>query len=364
MKKTFLYAKHKELQAKFTEFFGWQMPLQYESIIAEHKNTRTNVGVFDVSHMGQIEVVGVKALDFLQKVTCNDVSSLQIGQVQYSLMLNDAGAVIDDLTIYRLEKQKFMLCINASNIDKDYQWLVEHSKKYGGLICNNVSNNYSLIAVQGPKALELLSQLANDDIQQIKYYWFKQVKLCGAECLVARMGYTGEDGCEIYCNPKDSVNIWQAIFDTKNYQVKPAGLGARDTLRLEACFALYGNDLDETHTALEANMGWLIKFDKGDFIGKQALLKQKEKGISTKLCSFIAVEKGIPRKGYSLFSVDHKNIGTVTSGTSSPILSTGIGMGYVMKEYSKIGTKILVQSRADKYFLVEIVKPPFIKKKN
>ena len=355
-KKTPLYEAHKKLGAKIVDFAGFFMPLQYESITKEHVWVRTHAGVFDVSHMGEIEVHGERALEFVSYVTSNDPSKLDVYQVQYSAFPTEKGTVVDDLLVYRLEDY-YLLVVNASNIEKDYNWLLEHKFESGVEIINR-SEEVAELALQGPMSEEILQKYTDIDLSKMKYYWSARGKVMGKEALVSRTGYTGEDGFEIYLSPDDVEEVFLRLLEEEN--VKPAGLGARDTLRLEMGYCLYGNDIDETTNLLEAGLGWITKLNKDKFIGKEALLKIKEQGVTRKRVGFEPVEaKAIPRHGYRIFD-DDREIGIVTSGTFSPSLKRGIGMGYVLTEYSKPGSKISVDIRGKKVE-AQVVKLPFYK---
>ena len=360
MEKTPLHETHKKARGKMVAFHGWEMPLQYEGIIAEHLNTRNAVSLFDVSHMGKIYIEGKDALKNLQHLTCNDVSILDIGQVQYTAMLYTNGAPVDDLTVYRLGEQKFQLCVNASNIEKDFDWIQTNTQ--GQVEIKNQSNQIGQIAVQGKFAETSLQQLTKYPLQDIKYYWFAETYLDDFKVKIARMGYTGEDGFEIFCETSAAVDIWNRLMECgKKHQIKQAGLGSRDTLRLEICYPLYGNDLDKDHTVLESGLGWIVKWDKGVFIGKDALIQQKEEGLKQRLISLKLDTRGVPREGYKIFEASGKQqIGIVTSGTSSPVLKEGIAMGYVQWDSKKVDTKLQIEIR-NKMVPAHIVKAPFIK---
>lgn len=359
IKQTPLNSVHHKLQARMVEFHGWEMPVQYEGILAEHKKTRQQVSLFDVSHMGEFYFEGKDALPFIQKITCNDVSKLAIGQVQYSAMLYDNGTIVDDLTVYRLGEDSWQLCVNASNIEKDFEWVQSHLE--GDLVCENRSGITGQIAIQGPKAEQLLQKLTDYDLPSIKYYWCAKGEVAGLPVLIARMGYTGEDGFEIFCDTKDTETLWNQLLEAgEEFEVSPAGLGARDTLRLEVGYPLYGNDLDDQHNALESGLGWIVKLKKGDFIGRESLLQSKKEGLTRKLVAFKLDVKGVPRQGYKIFDQSgEREIGVVTSGTSSPILGMGIGMGYVSSGDHQVDTKINIQVR-NRMLTATIVKAPFV----
>ena len=360
LKKTPLNETHRQLGGKMVDFAGWEMPVQYQGVMAEHKNTRKSVSLFDVSHMGEIYFEGQDALPNLQHLTCNDVSKLQIGQVQYSALLYDNGTFVDDITVYRLAADSFFICVNASNTDKDFQWVQSHLT--GKVQCENRSAQIGQIAIQGKNAIAVLQPLTEEPLPEINYYWFREIELLGYPILLARMGYTGEDGFEIYCQRDHAVEIWEVLMEQgKSYGIVPAGLGARDTLRLEVCFPLYGQDIDDQHLPLEAGLGRFVALEKDDFIGKAVLSKVKEEGIQRKLIRFVLDVRGVPRAHYLIYdSEGHEVIGEVTSGTSSPTLGQGIGMGYVPVAQAKIGNKIHIQIR-NKMVPATIVKPPFVK---
>jgi len=360
MKKTAFNSTHKKLGAKLVEFAGFEMPVQYSSIIEEHKSVRTSVGVFDVSHMGEIFVSGSKALDFIQHITVNDASKLFPGRVQYSAMCYPDGGIVDDLLVYNLGDNEFMLVINASNIEKDYKWMIDNNEFKVDI--DNQSDEYSLLAVQGPNSHTVVQKLVSDNLD-LEYYHFKREKIAGTDVILSRTGYTGEIGYEIYFkgNESEGENIWNAIFNEgREFNIQPAGIAARDSLRLEMGFCLYGNDIDQTTNTIEAGLGWITKLDKGEFLGSEALKKIKEEGIKRKLVGMISDEKFFPRKNYPIYT-NGKNIGTVTSGTVSPILEKPIALGYIEKEFSKPDTEINFLIR-EKELPAKVVKLPFIKK--
>lgn len=363
MKKTPFTDIHIALGAKMHEFAGYNMPIEYSGIIDEHLTVCNGVGVFDVSHMGEIWVKGPWALDFLQKVTSNDVAILPIGKAQYSCLVNEEGGIVDDIIIYHYEPDKYMLVVNASNVEKDWNWLVKNNTESADL--ENASDNIGQLAIQGPKALDTLQKLTKIDLTQIPYYSFVIGSLKGSaldNVIISNTGYTGAGGFEIYFYPQYAQTIWDAIFEAgQEFGIKPIGLGARDTLRLEMGYCLYGNDLDDTTTPIEAGLGWITKFKDGkNFIGRSILEKQKVSGVSRKLSAFQLQERGIPRHGYDIVNESGEKIGTVTSGTMAPTTKVGIGLGYVKPEYSALGTTIYVRIR-DKNIKAEVVKPPFRK---
>lgn len=360
MKKTKFYSKHEKLGAKIVEFAGYQMPIQYTSIIAEHKAVRNSVGVFDVSHMGQVFVTGENAFDFVQYITINDVSKLFPGRVQYSAMLYNDGGIVDDLLVYKISDTKYMLVINASNIEKDFNWMKENNKF--GVTLENKSDDYSLLAIQGPNSQKTLAKLCDKELN-LEYYHFFEAKIAGFDMIVSRTGYTGEHGYEIYFTGDEEVasKIWDAVFEAgKDFDIQPIGLAARDSLRLEMGLCLYGNDIDKTTNPLEAGLGWITKLNKGDFIGKEALLNAKKEGLKRKLVGLVSDSKSFPRHGYSIKS-NGNIIGQVTSGTVSPMLDKPIAMAYVAAEKAVAGEQLNFLIR-DKEIPAVVVKFPFIKK--
>jgi aminomethyltransferase len=360
MKRTTLYNIHKNLGAKIIEFAGYEMPIQYSSIIAEHKAVRNSVGVFDVSHMGEVFVKGEKALDFVQHITVNDASKLFPGRVQYSAMCYENGGIVDDLLVYKISQNEFLLVINASNIDKDFEWMQKNNKFSVEL--KNLSDEYSLLAVQGPNSLKTLQKLTNTKIN-LEYYHFTKLNLGGVDMIFSRTGYTGELGYELYFtgNEKVAEDLWNKIFEAgKEFDIQPVGLAARDSLRLEMGFCLYGNDIDQTTNPLEAGLGWITKLSKPNFIGKEILVKVKEKGLNRKLVAITSEEKIFPRHGYDLF-VNSSKIGIVTSGTVSPMLEKPIAMGYVETKYAEINSDINFLVRG-KEVPAKVVKLPFVKR--
>jgi glycine cleavage system T protein (aminomethyltransferase) len=359
MKKTRFYNVHKELGAKIIEYAGFEMPVQYSSIIAEHKAVRNSVGVFDVSHMGEVFISGDKALDFVQEITINDASKLFPGRVQYSAMCYPDGGIVDDLLVYRLGEKEFMLVINAANTDKDFKWMNGNNKV--GAKLENLSDEYSLLAVQGPNSKSVMKKLTNADLDKLEYYYFIIAEVAGINMILSRTGYTGELGYELYFkgNEKQAEELWTKIFNAgKEFNILPIGLAARDSLRLEKGYCLYGNDIDQTTNPLEAGLGWITKLDKENFIGKVALLKIKSEGLKRKLSGMISTEKVFPRHGYEIDS-NGKKIGNVTSGTVSPVLEKPIALGYLETNYSSPGTKIEISIR-EKKVSCEVVKLPFV----
>lgn len=340
-------------------FAGYNMPVQYAGINAEHETVRKAVGVFDVSHMGEFILKGENALDLIQRVTSNDASKLYDGKVQYSCLPNENGGIVDDLLVYRIDEKTYMLVVNASNIDKDWDWIVKYNTR--GVDMKNISDRTSLLAIQGPKAAEALQSLTDIDLVSMEYYTFKKGTFAGVDnVVISATGYTGAGGFEIYFENQYAEQIWDAIFKAgEPFGIKPIGLGARDTLRLEMGFCLYGNDIDDTTSPLEAGLGWVTKFNK-DFTNSEALQQQKTTGVSKKLVGFEMIDRGIPRHDYPIVDADGKNIGKVTSGTQSYSLQKAIGLGYVNTEFAKEGTEIYVSIR-DSKVKAKVVKPPFYK---
>ncbi len=340
-------------------FAGYNMPVQYEGVNVEHETVRNGVGVFDVSHMGEFLVEGEKALDLIQKVTSNDASKLAVGDAQYSCLPNATGGIVDDLIVYRVKDTTYLLVVNASNIDKDWAWINSHNSM--GAKLRNISENYSLLAIQGPKAVEAMQSLTSVDLSEIPFYKFKVADFAGIEhVIISATGYTGSGGFEIYCKNSEVEQVWNRVFEAgADFGIKPIGLAARDTLRLEMGYCLYGNDIDETTSPIEAGLGWITKFTK-DFINSDGLLKQKEEGVSRRLRAFELQERGIPRQGYEIVDENGTVLGQVTSGTMSPSLKKGIGMGYVASSHTKFGTEVFVRIR-NKDVPAKIVKLPFYK---
>ena len=361
MKTTPFTEKHIALGAKMHEFAGYNMPIEYSGIIDEHLTVCRAVGVFDVSHMGEFWVKGPNALPFLQKVTSNDVSALVPGKVQYSCFPNEAGGIVDDLLVYQYEPEKYLLVVNAANMEKDWNWCVSHNTE--GAELENASDRMAQLAVQGPLAIQTLQKLTPIDLSAIPYYHFTHGEFAGEpDVIISNTGYTGAGGFELYFYPEAAQKIWDAVFEAgAEFGIKPAGLGARDTLRLEMGFCLYGNDLDDTTSPIEAGLGWITKFVEGkNFINRPQLERQKKEGVTRKLVGFEMIDRGIPRHGYQLYTTEGELIGSVTSGTMSPMRKIGIGMGYVKPEYAKPGTEICVDMRGRK-LKAQVVKPPFRK---
>jgi aminomethyltransferase len=361
MKTTAFTDIHIALGAKMHEFAGYNMPIEYSGIIDEHMTVVNGVGVFDVSHMGEFWVKGPKALEFIQKVTSNDASKLPVGKVQYTCFPNELGGIKDDLLLYRYGPEKYMLVVNAANIEKDWEWCLKQNSM--GAVIEDASAHTALLALQGPKAKATLQKLTDTDLDSIPYYAFTTGKVAGVEqVIISNTGYTGAGGFELYFYPEEGIRIWNALFEAgAEFGIKPIGLGARDTLRLEMGFCLYGNDLDETTTPLEAGLGWITKLTDGNnFVGREIIEKQKSDGVTRKLCGFTLLEKGIPRHGYEIVNMDEEPIGVVTSGTISPVLKTGIGLGYVKPEFAKAGTVIGIRVR-NKSLKADVTQLPFRK---
>ena len=359
MKTTPFTEKHIARGAKMHEFAGYNMPIEYSGIIDEHLTVCQAVGVFDVSHMGEFWVKGPHALEFIQQVTSNNAAVLTPGKVQYTCFPNETGGIVDDLLVYAYEPEKYMLVVNAANIEKDWNWCVSHNQV--GAELENSSDHIGQLAVQGPKALATLQKLTSVDLSAIPYYTFCTGELAGVKnVIISNTGYTGAGGFELYFYPQDAMTIWDAVFRAgEEFGIKPIGLGARDTLRLEMGFCLYGNDIDDTTSPLEAGLGWITKFVDGkNFTNRAALERQKAEGVARKLVGFEMIDRGIPRHGYTLTDAEGNEIGHVTSGTMSPIRKIGIGMGYVKAEYAKPGTEIWLNNRGRK-LKAQVVKPPF-----
>lgn len=351
---------HEALGAKMVDFAGFYMPVQYEGVNIEHETVRNGVGVFDVSHMGEFLLSGEKALDLIQKVCSNDASTIEIGKAQYSCLPNENGGIIDDLIIYRMKEDQYLLVVNASNIDKDWEWISKHNDM--GAEMRNLSDEYALLAIQGPKSIEAMQSLTSVKLSEIPYYGFVVGEFAGIEnVIISATGYTGSGGFEIYCKNDEVEQIWNKVFKAgASFGIKPIGLAARDTLRLEMGFCLYGNDIDDTTSPLEAGLGWITKFTK-DFVGSEQLKKQKEEGVNRKLVGFELVDRGIPRQGYEIVDANGTIIGKVTSGTMAPSLGKGIGLGYVTTQNSKVDTDIFIKIRNNNV-KAKVVKTPFYKK--
>ena len=359
MKNTALTETHEALGAKMVPFAGYNMPVQYEGINIEHETVRQAVGVFDVSHMGEFLIDGEHALELIQKVSSNDASKLAIGKAQYSCLPNDDGGIVDDLIIYKIKEEQFLLVVNASNIEKDWNWI--QSKNDVGAKIRDLSEDYSLLAIQGPKAIEAMQSITSHDLSAIKFYNFVVGDFAGVEhIIISATGYTGSGGFEIYCKNSDAKQIWDKVFEAgADFGIKPIGLAARDTLRLEMGYCLYGNDIDDTTSPIEAGLGWITKFTK-DFTNSEAIKAEKARGIENKLIAFELDERGIPRQGYDIVDHNGNKIGRVTSGTMSPSLGKGIGLGYVPKVFADFHSKINIQIRK-KAIPATVIKLPFYK---
>ncbi len=360
MKNTALTHVHEALGAKIVPFAGYNMPVSYEGINIEHETVRKAVGVFDVSHMGEFLVEGENALALIQKVTSNDASKLAIGDAQYSCFPNEDGGIVDDLICYRIKENQYLLVVNASNIDKDWDWISKYNAEFGADL-KNISDDYSLLAIQGPKAIEAMQSLTSVNLSEIPFYKFKVGDFAGVEhAIISATGYTGSGGFEIYVKNDEVESVWNKVFEAgTDFGIKPIGLAARDTLRLEMGYCLYGNDINDTTSPIEAGLGWITKFTK-DFVNSENLKAQKENGVTRKLVAFELTERGIPRHDYEIVDAEGTVIGVVTSGTMSPSLGKGIGMGYVTKENSKLETEIFIQVRK-KAIPAKVVRLPFYK---
>jgi len=363
LKKTPLHARHRASGAKMVPFGGWDMPVEYSGIVNEHLAVRTRAGLFDVSHMGEIEIAGRDALAAVQRVSCNDASKLAVGQAQYSGLLTPQGTFIDDLLVYRLAPAHFLLVVNASHIPNDYAWIAEQIKPAGDAVAVDASPRYALLALQGPAAFETLQTLTGVDLAGIKYYWFAHGEVAGVRSTISRTGYTGEDGFEIFIPPQSADRVWQAILDAGQAAgLIPCGLGARDTLRLEAAMRLHGNDIDESTTVLEADLGWIVGWKKDDFNGAAALREQKTSGVRRRIVGFEMIDRGIARQGYDVYIGDRTVPGCrVTSGTQTPYLQKAIGMAYLPPEHSTPGSEFNVDIRGRRA-RARVVAMPFYKR--
>ncbi|MBO0720001.1 MAG: glycine cleavage system aminomethyltransferase GcvT [Blastocatellia bacterium] len=361
LKKTALNQVHKNLEGRMIDFGGWELPVQYRAgTIEEHLAVRQAVGIFDVSHMGEIEISGPQALELIQSLTCNDAARLADGQIQYSALTNSNGAFIDDILVHRISRDHYFLCVNASNDDKDWAWILGNSPNFAAEVKSS-SDKYTQLAIQGPLAQAVMQPLVDLDLTGLKNYWFGRGRVDGVPAIIARTGYTGEDGFEIYFDPGEAVRIWQKIMETgAPFGLLPCGLAARNTLRLEAKMALFGNDIDETTTVFEADLGRFCRLDKGDFIGRERLAEQKEIGVSRKLVGFEVIDKGIARDHCPLL-IDDKEVGVVTSGSPAPFLKKNIGLGYLPIEQTAIGTRFEIDVRGRRV-AAEVVRTPFYKR--
>jgi aminomethyltransferase len=359
LRRTALYSLHKALGAKMVEFGGWEMPVEYSGIIQEHLAVRRTAGLFDVSHMGEIEVRGPRALSLLQNVTCNDASRLKDFQAQYSALMHPKGSAVDDCVVHRLAEDHYFLCVNAANTDRDFDWIARHN--HGGAKARNVSGEYAQLALQGPRALEIISKVTDTTIAGLKHYCFSRTRCCSVEGFLARTGYTGEDGFEFYFPPGESEKVWNTLMEAGRPEgLVPAGLGARNTLRLEAGYPLYGHELDEETTLLEANLGWIAKLEKGEFIGRDVLLGQRAGGTRKKLVGFEMTSQGIARDGYNV-NIEGKIAGRVTSGSYAPFLKKNIGMAYIFPSQAGVGREIQIEIRG-KLVGARIVPLPFYRR--
>lgn len=353
-----LYDAHRKLGARMVDFAGWQMPVQYTSVIAEHEAVRTAAGLFDVSHMGEIEFTGKGALETANALISNDLARCADGQALYAGLLNERGGFVDDVVAYRFSPERILICVNASNREKDFAWMQSKAK---GVAPRDRGDDYAQIALQGPRAAGILQRLTGTDLSQIGTYRFTEGGVAGVPCVISRTGYTGEDGFELYCPPAQAEKLWFALLEEGQADgLKPTGLGARDSLRTEMKYALYGNDIDDDHTPLEAGLGWIVKLDKADFVGKDALLAQKARGIQRKLAGFELIDSGIPRHGYPILK-DGQRVGEVTSGTMGPSVKKAIGMGYVPAELAAEGASFHVEIRG-RPAAARVVKTPFWKR--
>lgn len=360
LKRTPLYESHVSLGARMVDFVGWEMPVQYAGPIPEHMAVREAAGLFDVSHMGEIEVIGPGALALVQRLTTNDVAKLADNQAQYSMLTNESAGVIDDLLVYRINAEYFLLVVNASNIEKDFEWIKGHADLPDTEV-HNVSMGYALMALQGPRAERILQDLSDHMLDQIPYYWSQRVRVDGLDCRVSRTGYTGEDGFEIFCDPKDARHIWNRLLVTGHERgLVPCGLAARNTTRLEAAYRLHGNDMGETTTPLEAGLGWTVKLAKGDFTGREVLERQKAEGLRRKLVGFEVLDRAPARDGYPVL-INGGEVGVVTSGSPAPYLKKNIGLAYLPIEHAATGTEFSIAVRG-REIAARIVETPFYKR--
>jgi aminomethyltransferase len=361
LKKTPLNARHRALGARMVDFGGWDMPVEYAGLAHEHMAVRTRAGLFDVSHMGQIEIAGRDALAAVQHITTNDASRLQPGQAQYSALTTPAGTFVDDVLVYKLNDEHYMLVVNASNIAKDVAWITEQVRGFGDVVAVNTSSRYALLAIQGPAARDVLQSLTGVGLGDIKYYWFTTGEVAGVAGTISRTGYTGEDGFEVFVPPASAERVWDAILSAgKPAGLVPVGLGARDTLRLEASMRLYGNDIDETTTVLEADLGWIVGWKKERFIGADVLRRQKAEGVPRRLVGFEVLDRAIARHGYDVY-LDNRKSGIVTSGTQTPYLRKAIGMAYLPAASAASGTEFEVDVRGRRV-RAQVVPMPFYKR--
>ncbi len=359
LKRTPLYELHLEAGAKMVPFVGWEMPVHFTGIIEEHHSVRQSAGLFDVSHMGEIEISGPEAKEFVQYLTTNDIDALALNQVQYSTMCYPDGGIVDDLTVYRLAEDRFLFCVNASNTDKDYEWVTSHAR--GEVEVKNTSAQTAQLALQGPRAQDILKPLVSADLESLQYYLSLLGEVDGVLALISRTGYTGEDGFELYLQWEAAPRVWKTLMERgRPLGIKACGLGARDTLRMEVKYALYGNDITAETSPLEAGLGWVVKLKKGDFIGREALIEQKAQGLKRKLVGLELLERGIPRSGNEILA-DGEKVGFITSGTMSPTLGKAIGIGYVAIEHSEVGSPLEVDIRGRRR-RAAVVKTPFYRR--
>jgi aminomethyltransferase len=357
--RTPLYETHVRAGARLVEFAGWEMPVQYAGILAEHEAVRTRVGLFDVSHMGEVVFRGPRALEALNRAFTNDLGKVTDGQAQYGCLCRDGGGIVDDVVVYRRSAEDLLVCVNAGNRTKDYEWLASHA---GGADVRNESDDWAQLAVQGPLAPQVLQRLTQVNLSQLRSFRFTNGEVAGVRCVVARTGYTGEDGFELFCPSADGPRLWDALMEAgKPERIQPCGLGARDSLRLEMAYRLYGSDMDDTTTPLEAGLAWVVKLDKGDFVGRQALVRQREQGVARKLVGFTLTDPGIPRHGYPVLQ-DGRKVGDVTSGTKSPTLAIPIGLAYVPTALAAEGSSFAVEIRG-RAAAARVVKTPFYVRK-
>ena len=361
LKQTPLNARHRALGARMVPFAGFDMPVEYTGVSDEHNAVRTRAGLFDVSHMGEVEVAGADALAAIQRISSNDAAKLSVGQAHYAALMTPQGTFVDDMLVYKLAADHFLLVVNASNVDKDFAWIREQVKPAGDVVAANNSSRYALVALQGPLAREVLQPLTGVDLAAMKYYWFATGEVAGVKTTVSRTGYTGEDGFEVFIPPAEAARVWDAILQAgKGAGVVPAGLGARDTLRLEAAMRLYGNDIDDTTTVLEADLGWIVGWKKDDFLGAAVLREQKANGVTRKIVGFEMIDRAIARHGYDVYEGDRK-IGAVTSGTQTPFLKKSIGMAYVPVDRTEPGTGLTIDVRGRRV-QARVVPMPFYKR--
>lgn len=358
LKTTPLHDAHIAAGGKMVPFAGWHMPIEYAGVVAEHNQVRTSAGIFDVSHMGEIELRGRDALALVQKVTTNNAARLSVNQAHYSALVYPAGTFVDDLLVYRMADNHFLLCVNASNADKDFEYIRSHAD--GDVEVVNSSSSYAQIALQGPEAVAILQKMTAFDLSTVKYYWFRRIEVEGVPVIAARTGYTGEDGFEVFCPPGEAVRLWKRVLEAGAGKIAPAGLGCRDTLRLEAKMVLYGNDIDDTTTVLEADLEWIIKWEKGDFIGRSVLMKQKQNGTERKLVGFELIDRGIARHGHEGY-IQGRKVGAVTSGTFAPYLKKAIGLIYLPAENAAIGQEFEIDVRGKK-LRARVIPTPFYKR--